>query len=96
MPKLTLDLQDGFNGDDVIVRVNGEEVQRRSGVRTKRTLGLAQTLDLTVPEGPLTVEVDVPTQGVRGSTVVQHPQLGASVVGNVVQFIQSDKEFGYG
>jgi hypothetical protein len=53
-------------------------------------------LDLTVPEGRLTVEIEVPTRGIRGSTVVRHLNLGVSVAGNDVLFIQSDKEFGYG
>ena len=96
MPKVTIDLQDGFSDDEVIVRVNGKEVERRSGVRTKRTIGLAQTIDIRVPDGPVTLEVDVPTKGISGSTVVEHPQLGVSLAGKDVQFIQSDEEFGYG
>jgi hypothetical protein len=96
MPKLSIDLQDGFSGDEVIVRVNGKEVDRRSGVRTKRTLGLAQTIHLQVPDGPVTLEVDVPTKGISGRTEVRHPQLGVSLAGKDVQFVQSDDEFGYG
>ena len=96
MPKLTIDLQDGFLDDEVIVRVNGEEVERRPNVRTKRALGLAQSFDIKVPDGTVTVQVDVPTKGVSGTTEIQHPQLGVSLDGARLHFIQSDDEFGYG
>jgi hypothetical protein len=96
MPRLSIDLQEGFSGDDVIVRVNGEEVARQSGVRTKQTLGLAHSLAIAVPDGPVRVEVDVPTRGLRGSTDVRHAQLGVSLADVGVRFVQSDEEFGYG
>jgi hypothetical protein len=96
VPQLVIDLQDGFSGDEVIVRVNGQEVERRSDVRTKRNLGLAQTIAIQVPDGPVTVQVDVPTKGVNGHTEVRHPQLGVSLAGKEIQFVQSDDEFGYG
>jgi membrane-associated protease RseP (regulator of RpoE activity) len=96
VPKLTIDLQDGFSGEDVIVRVNGEEVERRRDVRTKRTLGLAQSFDIKVPDGPVTLEVDLPSKGAIGTTQIHRPQLGVSWDGEQVQFIHSDKEFGYG
>ncbi|MFN2445798.1 MAG: hypothetical protein ABR606_09495 [Vicinamibacterales bacterium] len=96
MRKLTIDLQDGFSGDEVVVRVNGEEVERRPDVRTKRTLGLAQSFHIQIPDGLVTLEVDVPAKGVRGTTRVEHAHLGVSMGGRELQFIQSDKEFGYG
>ena len=96
MPTLNIDLQDGFADDDVIVRVNGKEVERRSGVRTKRVLGLAHSMAITVPEGRVRLEVDVPTKGACASTDVHHPQLGVSVAGKDITFVQSDDEFGYG
>ena len=96
MPRLTIDLQEGFSGDEVIVRVNGREVERRLGVRTKRVLGLAQSVAIDVPDGAVNLEVDVPTRGVRATTDVRHPQLGVSLEGNGIQFVQSDEEFGYG
>jgi hypothetical protein len=95
MPTLTIDLQDGFADDDVIVCVNGKEVERRSGVRTKRMLGLAQSMAITVPDGPFSIEVRVTTRGISGRTEVRHTQLGVSLSDKDVQFVQSDKQFGY-
>jgi hypothetical protein len=96
MPKLTIDLQDGFSGDEVIVRVNGQEVARPAGVKTKRMLGLAQSLDVSVPAGPVSLEIDLPAKQIRGTRVVHHSHIGVSLAGTDVQFIEADKPFGYG
>ena len=96
MPTLTIDLQEGFAGDEVIVRVNGREVVRRPGVKTKRMLGLAQSLEVPVPDGAVSLEIEVQAKRARGTTAVHHSHLGVSLVGNEVRFIEADKPFGYG
>ena len=96
MPPVTIDLQEGFTGDEVIFRVNGREVKRYPAVQTKRTLGLAESVALDVPDGPVTLEVAVPAKGVSGVVDVRHSQVGVSVGDSGIQFIQSDQEFGYG
>src|SRR5947208_12304875 len=96
MPPVNVDLQEGFTGDEVIFRVNGREVKRYPAVRTKRTLGLAESVALDVPDGPVTLEVAVPTKGVTGAVDLRHSQVGVSVGDSGLQFIQSDQEFGYG
>jgi hypothetical protein len=96
MPAVTVDLQEGFTGDEVIVRVNGREVKRCPAVRTKRTLGLAESVGLDVPDGPVTLEVAVPAKGVTGTVDLRHSQVGVSVSDSGLHFIQSDQEFGYG
>jgi hypothetical protein len=96
MRTLTIDLQEGFAGDEVLVRVNGSEVARRSDVRTKRMVGLACSVDVPVPDGPVTLEVEVPTKGVRGAADVRRSCVGVSVEGSGVRFIESDEPFGYG
>jgi hypothetical protein len=96
MRTLTLDLQDGFSGDEVIIRVNGREIERRSDVRTKRMLGLAESVEIALPDGPVTLELEVPGRRISGHTDVRHAKVGASLAGNGMQFIQSEEPFGYG
>jgi hypothetical protein len=62
MPKMRLDLQEGFNNDDVEILVNGNAVFRTAGVTTKRMLGLALATEVEVPAGPLHIEIPVPTK----------------------------------
>ena len=95
MPTLTIDLQDGFAGDEVIVRLNGREVSRLTDVRTKRTLGLAKSLEVTAPDGPVTLEIEIPAKQARGTTEVREPHVGVSLRGSDVRFIANEKPFGY-
>ena len=94
MATICIDLQDGFSGDDVIVRVNGREVSRLSGVRTKRTLGLARSVEVDAPDGPVTLEIEVPGKA-RGTAEVREPNVGVSLQGSDVRFIANEKPFGY-
>lgn len=58
-------LQDGFEGDDVLIRVDGDEAFRGEDVTTRTQISHAADAQLEVPDGPFTLEVDVPTQEVR-------------------------------
>ena len=60
MPLLHTAFQEGFSGDEVVLRVGGREVFRRSGVKTRTQIGLAATHELQVPAGPVSVEVSLP------------------------------------
>ena len=60
-------LQDGFEGDDVLIRVDGHEAYRGESLTTRTQISHAADTQLEVPDGPFTLEVDVPTQGVRES-----------------------------
>ena len=96
MPRLSIDLQDGFAGDEVIVRVNGKEVARRSAVRTKRMLGLADSLEVPVPGGAVALEIELPAKQIRGTRDVRHSHVSVSLAGRDVQFTEADEPFGYG
>lgn len=71
MPTLHVDLREGFNGETVIVRVDGREIYRRSGVETNYSVGLADRMRVEVPEGEVRVEVVLPDRGIHQSTVQQ-------------------------
>lgn len=69
MPTLQVDLREGFNGDTVIVRIDGQEVYRRSGVATNYSVGLADSFRAEVAGGDVRVEVMLPEKGLDHSSV---------------------------
>ena len=71
-------LQDGFDGDDVVLRVAGSEAYRGENVTTRTQISLAADMQLEVPDHPFTLEVDVPTRGVRDSVQID-PHAHANV-----------------
>lgn len=99
MPTIAIDLQRGFDDDEVVVRINGEEKIRRGGVRTKRLLGLAWHTDFDVDEGPVTLEVELPARGIT-KTLELEPKdalyVGLSVKDDAIEAIVREKKFGYG
>jgi|SRR5215210_3597910 len=64
---LNVALQDGFDRDTVVIRVDGAEAYRGEQVTTRTQISHADDMQLEVPERPLTLEVEVPEQGIRES-----------------------------
>jgi hypothetical protein len=98
MPTIRIDLQDGFAGDTIVVRVGDHEIFRGDGVRTSRLLGFAHTLTADVPWGRVPVAVDVPSRGLAGQTTVDvngEVFLGVSISRDGVAFQSSNGPFGY-
>lgn len=75
--QLNVALQDGFDGDDVAIYVDGAEVYREQ-VTTRTQISHAASMQLDVPDGPFTLEVEVPTRGVRESFALD-PQTGPNL-----------------
>jgi hypothetical protein len=71
-------LQDGFDGDTVVIRVDGAEAYHGERVTTRTQISHAADTQLNVPDGPFTLEVDVPTRGVR-ETLTLDPQAQPNV-----------------
>lgn len=67
MHAIHVDLQEGFEGDLVIVRADGREVFRREGVRTRTQIGRAASFDFEAGEQPVTLEVEFPARDLRRS-----------------------------
>jgi hypothetical protein len=79
---LNLALQDGFDGDRVLIRVDGTEVYRGEQVTTRTQISHAADTQLDVPDGPFTLEVDVPTRRVRQAFQLDphaHPNVALSL-----------------
>jgi len=95
---MRIDLQEGFNSDDVEVYVNGAKVRDWKDVTTKRMLGLAASAELEVPDGALDIEVKVPTKNLAKTFSVESsdtPNLGISIHNGELKSITSKKRFGY-
>jgi hypothetical protein len=59
---LRIELQDGFEDDEVVCTVGGRDVARRAAVRTDLRISRADAIALEVPDALLTVGVRVPTR----------------------------------
>ena len=80
--QINLALQDGFDGDEVVVRVDGDEAYRGEEITTRTQISHAADTQLDVPDGPFTLEVDVPTRGVHETFQVDphaHPNVALSL-----------------
>lgn len=58
-------LQDGFDRDTVVIRVDGAEAYRGEQVTTRTQISHADDMQLDVPDQPFMLEVEVPDQGIH-------------------------------
>jgi hypothetical protein len=81
--RINVALQDGFDGDEVVIRVDGAEAYRDEQVTTRTQISHAADTQLEVPDAPFTLEVDVPTRGVHESFQLDpqtHPNVALSLL----------------
>ena len=81
--QLNVALQDGFDHDDVAIYVDGDEVYR-DRVTTRTQISHAADMRLEVPDGPFTLEVEVPARAVRESFRLDsqaNPNVAVSLLG---------------
>jgi hypothetical protein len=71
MPPLRIDLQDGFQDDSVVIKVNGTEVFRQTGVTTKYQIGVAGGTKVDVDADFALVEVAIPARDLAEVIEVQ-------------------------
>lgn len=62
MPIVHVALEEGFEGDAVEVRI-GDQVVQRDDVRTRTVIGLAELVDVSVPQGRCLLQVSLPGRG---------------------------------
>jgi hypothetical protein len=98
MAVINVALEEGFEGDTVIVEVNGRQVFEQDGVSTRTQIGLAELFEVAVDERDTVVEVRVSTRGATGS--ITHPvvdglHVGVSVQQGDIVFRTSEGPFGY-
>ncbi len=99
MPTLTIDLQDVFKRDRVIVRLGGQQVWSSNDVTTDMSCSLADRVELEVRDRPTTVEVALPSRGLSGRIdvdVASTPFLGVQLTEfGDIRFELSDEPFDY-
>jgi hypothetical protein len=77
-----LALLDGFDNDEVALRVDGADAYQGEGVTTRTQISFAAEAQLHVPDHPFELEVDVPTRGVRETFQIDphaHPNVAISL-----------------
>lgn len=62
-----LDLQDGFVDDEVVVKLDGREIQRATNVSTRSQLGLARSMELVLPPTAVQLSIELPQLDLRTS-----------------------------
>ena len=98
MATLHVALQEGFSSDRVVVKVNGAEVASRPQVTTRNQIGFAEAVEVEVPHGQATVEVQVPARQLSGSVSVDvggTTYIGVNVVHDQLELTQQREAFGY-
>jgi len=98
MPVLHVALQEGFDNDTVVVRVNGRQALAQDGVRTRRQIGLAGSVEVEVAEGAATVEIALPSRGLSATIPLVLPgprYVGVSVDREGIRHRLSTEPFGY-
>ena len=77
-----LALQDGFEDDEIVLRVDGSEAYRGEGITTRTQISHAADMQLEVPDRPFILEAEVPTRGVREAFDIDpraHPNVTVSL-----------------
>jgi hypothetical protein len=98
MSKLRVDFQEGFIHDEIHVRVNGQERLKKADVTTNRLLGIASSEEIEVPNGRLTIDIEIPTKNLAKTIALEtsgSEYLGVSIENGKIEHIVSQKPFGY-
>ena len=91
-------LQEGFDNDNVLIRLNDEPIYESTGVTTDLRIGRADAVEVPLTEGRLRLSVSLPDRDLSGSVVIRGTNtvyVGVSVEGDAVEFTVSDQPFGY-
>lgn len=99
MAALSVHLQEGFDVDRVIVRVDGRTQVRREQVTTRLLLGYAEIIEVPIPaEGEVTLQISLPRRRIAG-TLTLRPKpttnVGVNVVGRELVFAVREQPFMY-
>jgi hypothetical protein len=98
MVALNVALGEGFDGDSVVVEVNGSRVFERDGVSTRTQIGLAESFEVPVDEDVAVLEIRVISRGAVGRIecpIADRPYVDISLEGDDVVFKTSKEPFGY-
>ncbi len=98
MPKLSIHLQEGFDNDLVVIKVNDKEKFRNKQVTTKMLLGYAEVVELPLSGGAAKLQITLPQKKLT-KTIELSPSADAhiavSILDNQITYQVSDQPFGY-
>ena len=95
---LSIALEEGFEGDSVVVKVNGRTVFEGDDVRTRMQIGRAERLEVPIEAAAADIEVRAAERRAAGRLtcdVVDRLYVGVSLQGSKVVFRTSQQPFGY-
>lgn len=98
MALLHVAMQEGFEDENVVIRVAGKEAFRKDNVRTKLQIGFADSFEMNVEEGPVTIEIDLPSKSLSKSIELQVQNavyLSVSIIAGKIEYKISPEPFGY-
>lgn len=90
-------LEEGFRDDDVVLRVDGDDLYAETGISTNRLLGYAASFEASMAAGSR-VTVEVSTRSLARDFVLPDSparQLVVSVVDGALQFLTPEHARGY-
>ena len=98
MPTLKIDLQEGFTGELVVLRINGQEVFRASP-KTRMQIGLADSRTFDLPPQEHLIELELPetdSTKILKVNLLQDRHIGVSLDQNKsISLKESLEPFGY-
>lgn len=99
MAQLTIDLREGFFHTPVTIRLDGKEVFHADDVTTRTQTGLARQVEVQVPNGAATLEVELPRDEERIQRRVDaevSPFIGVDIAEDgTLSLRESVEPFGY-
>jgi hypothetical protein len=99
MAILSIHLQEGFDDDTAVIRLNGAERARRAHLTTKPLLGYAEIIELQKPaQADIRLELSLPDRNLSASTAI--PASGdsfvaANMANGRLQLAVRSQPFGY-
>lgn len=98
MTTIRIALQDGFEDETVVIKLNGKEVFNQEHVKTKRQIGKACAFEVKSESGLANVEVTLPSRKLSDHIsvkVADEVYLGISVVNGRIEHRVSAEPFRY-
>lgn len=98
MPLLHIAFQEGFDGDTIIVRIDGKEMFRNDNVTTRRQIGYASSFETNSHTGPVTIDILLPNKSLWETVQFQVTAatfVGISIDQGKITYRLSDQPFGY-
>lgn len=96
--QLSIALQDGFTGEEVVISIDGKEVNRVTA-HTAWEISFATSFDVSVSHGVHRIDMEIPDRGVRSHREVRINGplwIGVSVLGpSEIVWRESSEPFGY-